>query len=361
MGDPGTLIPADAAGLQIDYDEPVCSTSPGDNDSFHDASSTNGIESSFQENIEFPPGEHSSSTKSSKEDVAKVEKAPPVQNLSSRPIHSFTHMRSPSWTEGVSSPAARRMKVKDVSQYMIDAAKENPRLAQKLHDVLLESGVVAPPNLFSEVYPQQLDATVEIKNLTEAKKEKETAQQGRHQNDLGPVRFLPPLPRLHSKADTHDQQHDHGKVVSQSDSSHSEASSTEYARTVPAAVAAAAVVASSMVAAAAAKTANTESSTLELPAAAAATATAAAVVATAAAVSRHLELGSNSDGDAGSGGHEPQGSGDSPHGPNSGGDRVSDRSTGDESSKSDGTLDDVSDCEILWEEITLGERIGLGN
>ncbi|XP_013591885.1 PREDICTED: serine/threonine-protein kinase EDR1 [Brassica oleracea var. oleracea] len=343
MGDPGTLIPADAAGLQVDYDEPVCSTSPGDNDLFHDASSTNGIESSFQQNIEFPPWEHSSSTKSSKEDVANVEKAPPAQNLSSRPIHSFTHMRSPSWTEGVSSPAARRMKVKDVSQYMIDAAKENPRLAQKLHDVLLESGVVAPPNLFSEVYPQQLDATVEIKNLTEAKKEKG--------NDLGPVRFLPPLPRLHSKADTHDQ-HDHGKAVSQSDSSHSEASSTEYARTVPAAVAAAAVVASSMVAAAA-KNANIESSTLELPAAAAATATAAAVVATAAAVSKHLELGSNSD--------EPQGSGDSPHGPNSGGDRVSDRSTGDESSKSDGTLDDVSDCEILWEEITLGDRIGLGS
>ncbi|WZZ68945.1 hypothetical protein YC2023_080315 [Brassica napus] len=277
MGDPGTLIPADAAGLQVDYDEPVCSTSPGDNDSFHDASSTNGIESSFQQNIGFPPWEHSSSTKSSKEDVANVEKAPPAQNLSSRPIHSFTHMRSPSWTEGVSSPAARRMKVKDVSQYMIDAAKENPRLAQKLHDVLLESGVVAPPNLFSEVYPQQLDATVEIKNLTEAKKEKG--------NDLGPVRFLPPLPRLHSKADTQDQ-HDHGKAVSQSESSHSEASSTD---------------------------------------------------------------------------DEPQGSGDSPHGPNSGGDRVSDRSTGDESSKSDGTLDDVSDCEILWEEITLGERIGLGS
>ncbi|KAJ0255724.1 serine/threonine-protein kinase SIS8 [Hirschfeldia incana] len=383
MGDPGTLIPADAAGLQVDYDEPVCSTSPGDNDSFHVASSTNGIERSLQQNAELPPGEHSSSTKSSeesnqsgegggdlivrpnisKEDLATVEKAP-VHNLSSRPVHSFTHMRSPSWTEGVTSPAARRMKVKDVSQYMIDAAKENPRLAQKLHDVLLESGVVAPPNLFSEVYPQQLDSTVEIKNLTEAKKDKgkdlETAhQQGRHQNDLGPVRFLPPLPRLHPKADAHDQ-HDHGKVSSQSDSSHSEASSTEYARTVPAAVAAAAVVASSMVAAAAAKTANTESSTLELPAAAAATATAAAVVATAAAVSRHLELGSNSDGDAGSGGHEPEGSGDSPHEPNSG-DRVSDRSTGNESSKSDGTLDDVSDCEILWEELTLGERIGLGS
>ncbi|CAA7043158.1 unnamed protein product [Microthlaspi erraticum] len=373
MGDPGTLIPADAAGLQIDYDESVYSAGPGENVSFQVASSSNGTESSLKENVESRTRERNQSggggdlivhPNISKEDVkneTNVEKDQ-LQNLSSKPIHSFTHMRSPSWTEGVSSPAARRMKVKDVSQYMIDAAKENPRLAQKLHDVLLESGVVAPPNLFSEVYPQQLEANIEMKTPAEAKKEKgkdlETAQQERHQNDSDQVRFLPPLPRVQPKAITND----HGKVVSQSDSSHSEASSTEYARTVPAAVAAAAVVASSMVAAAAAKSANSDSSTLEIPAAAAATATAAAVVATAAAVSRQLELGSNSDGDAGSGGHEPQGgSGESHHGPSSGGERISDRSTGNESSKSDAALDDVSDCEILCEEITVGERIGLGS
>ncbi|KFK41812.1 hypothetical protein AALP_AA2G174700 [Arabis alpina] len=388
MGDPGTLIPADAAGLQIDYDESVFSASPGDNDSFHVPSSSSGIESPFEDNAESRTGEHRSSAKNSREqnqsggggdlivhpnnsreDVrnhTSVEKAP-FQNLSSRPIHSFTHMRSPSWTEGVSSPAARRMKVKDVSQYMIDAAKENPRLAQKLHDVLLESGVAAPPHLFSEVYPQQLEATMETKSPTEAKKEKgkdlELAQQRRHQNNSGPVRYLPPLPRVQAKENTHDQR-DHGKVVCQSDSPHSEASSTEYARNVPAAVAAAAVVASSMVAAAAAaasKSANSDSSTIELPAAAAATATAAAVVATAAAVSRQLELCSNCNGDTGSCGHEPQGSGEFHHGPNSGGERISDRSVGNESSKSDAALDDVSDCEILWEEITLGERIGLGS
>lgn len=44
----------------------------------------------------------------------------------------------------------QEIKVDDVSQYMIDAAKENPRLTQKVHDVLLESGVVAPPNLFGK-------------------------------------------------------------------------------------------------------------------------------------------------------------------------------------------------------------------
>ncbi|CAN8235019.1 unnamed protein product [Cochlearia groenlandica] len=385
MGDPGTLIPADAAGLQIDYDESFYSASPRGNGSCHVASSSNGIETSFEENPEFRTGDNRSSTKifedrnqsrgggelivhpnpnnfiddvRNKTDIEKT----PVRNLSSRPVHSFTHMRSPSWTEGVSSPAAQRMKVKDVSKYMIDAAKENPQLAQKLHDVLLESGVVAPPNLFSEVYSQQLEAPIEIKSPAKAKKEKgkdsEAAPLERHQNNFGPVRYLPPLPRLQSKAN---DTHDHGKVVSQSDSSHSEASSTEFVRTVPAAVAAAAVVASSMVAAAA-KSANSDSSTLEIPAAAAATATAAAVVATAAAVSRQLEFGSNGDEDAGSGGHEPQGSsGDSHHGPSSGGERTSDRSIGNESTRSDAALDDVSDCEILWEEITLGERIGLGS
>ncbi|KAG5057189.1 hypothetical protein JHK82_012183 [Glycine max] len=41
---------------------------------------------------------------------------------------------------------------------MIDVAKENPQLAQKLHDVLVESGVVAPPrNLFYKIYDEELE------------------------------------------------------------------------------------------------------------------------------------------------------------------------------------------------------------
>ncbi|EFH66522.1 kinase family protein [Arabidopsis lyrata subsp. lyrata] len=376
MGDPGTLIPADAAGLQMDYDDSVYTASPRDVDSSHVASSSSGVESSIEEHAESWSAEHRSKTKGYREENQSAgggdlmirpnifrefvgsQKAP-VQHHSSKPTHSFTHARSPSWTEGVSSPAGRRMKVKDVSQYMIDAAKENPQLAQKLHDVLLESGVVAPRNLFSEVYSESMEATGEIKSVAESSDEKGkdfgTIQQGRNQSNIGPVRFLPPLPRPQSKAYTHDlREHSgpglghlshHCNIDGQSDSSHSE-TSTDYPRNVPVAVAAAAVVASSMVVAAA-KSANSDSSTLELSAAAAA-----AVVATAAAVSRQLELDSLSNGDAGSGGI---------HGVDSGGERISDRSTGNESSKSDSAIDDVAECEILWEEITVAERIGLGS
>ncbi|XP_057831140.1 probable serine/threonine-protein kinase SIS8 isoform X1 [Cryptomeria japonica] len=61
--------------------------------------------------------------------------------------------RSPSWTEGVASPA-EQMKVKNVSQCVI-AANENPDFAQRLHAVLLESGVPAPPHLFDDISSQQ--------------------------------------------------------------------------------------------------------------------------------------------------------------------------------------------------------------
>ncbi|KAJ4916086.1 Protein kinase superfamily protein [Raphanus sativus] len=367
MGDPGTLIPADAAGLQMDYDESVYSASPRDVDSSHVASSSSWVETSFEEPAESWSAEHPSRTKGSWEEKQHPEgggdlmirentfkeavgsQKAPVQHLSSKPTHSFTHARSPSWTEGVSSPAGRRMKVKDVSQYMIDAAKENPHLAQKLHDVLLESGVVAPRNLFSEAYSESMEATIEFKPVAESSDEKGgdfgTIQQGRVQSNLGPVRFLPPLPRPQSKANTHDQREHSGPLGPLSDSSHSE-TSTDYSRNVPVAVAAAAVVASSMVVAAA-KSANSDSSTLELSVAAAA-----AVVATAAAVGRQLELDSQSNEDGGSGGL---------YGPSSGGERISDRSTGNESSKSDAAIDDVAECEILWEEVTVAERIGLGS
>jgi len=45
------------------------------------------------------------------------------------------------------------------SLYMIDAAKENPQLAQKLHHVLVKSGVVTPRNLFSEIYDEELGSS----------------------------------------------------------------------------------------------------------------------------------------------------------------------------------------------------------
>ncbi|KAH0969467.1 hypothetical protein GBA52_028648 [Prunus armeniaca] len=52
--------------------------------------------------------------------------------------------------------SAQKRKVKNVSKYVISAAK-NPEFAQKLHAVLLESGASPPPDLFSDMNPQYLD------------------------------------------------------------------------------------------------------------------------------------------------------------------------------------------------------------
>ncbi|PWA58644.1 tyrosine-protein kinase, insulin-like receptor [Artemisia annua] len=43
------------------------------------------------------------------------------------------------------------------------------------------------------------------------------------------------------------------------------------------------------------------------------------------------------------------------------GERVSNRSAGNESTLSEVSLEDVADCEIAWDDITLGDRIGLSS
>ncbi|XP_058069264.1 serine/threonine-protein kinase EDR1 [Magnolia sinica] len=58
--------------------------------------------------------------------------------------------------------SAQQMKVKDVSKYVISAAQD-PEFAQKLHAVLLESGASPPPDLFSDI--NSLQDLVEQKML----------------------------------------------------------------------------------------------------------------------------------------------------------------------------------------------------
>ncbi|KAM7471089.1 hypothetical protein LguiA_009272 [Lonicera macranthoides] len=369
MADPGTLIPSDMAGSHIEYEESLFSTSPLSRaeDSSHAASSSSGISSSFEEHSEFgmlekrPISGNPNSADVTRE--IKSEKGAEKlsdknsSNLKKEPVwgnpnrHSH-HARSPSWTEGVSSPAARKMKVKDVSQYMIDAAKENPQLARKLHNVLLESGVVAPPNLFTEIY-QEKPNEVRVEDNSPTKERYENIKKNDTHKTKG--QFLPPLPSKGSPCEKLENRSDTSELTGQQ-------GSLKNARNVPvaAAAAAAAVVASSMVVAAAAKTAT--DSTAELPVAAAATATTAAVVATKATVGTQYENMDNhadpaiGDGDTDAAICEHDALGANPEG-----ERGSDRSTGNDSTKSDVSLDEVADCEILWEDITLGERIGLGS
>ena len=409
MAAPGTLIPSDAAGSHIEYDDSsfVASPSSRDLDSSHITSFSSGVGSSSEETSEFGTFEKgnrykrfadagkesdvSSRPPTSKEELKKplnefknipnVEKIKARESVSRPNNYPYTHGRSPSWTEGISSPEAHRMKVKDVSQYMIDVTKENPKLAQKLHDVLLESGVVAPPNLFSEIYHEQLGSQNEANSPTEEDEYKHGSahKEAKEDNDNLAPRFLPPLPphKIHPKASPSNQL-EHSKPVEglgiglsldsreaavQHTNSEAEATQVKYGKNVPvaaAAAAAAAVVASSMVVAVAKS--STDSS-FEIPVAAAATATAAAVVATTAAVSKQYEQGNRSDGDTEGSGNEPKGSGDGENnalGANSEGGEKSDRSVSNDSTKSDSALDDVAEYDIPWEEITMGERIGLG-
>lgn len=228
MADPGTLIPSDTSGTQVDYEESILSISPSYKDvDSHMGSSSSGVACSSEDHSEYGTAERRSrfresstenASPSSSNNSEKQIKAEKGCNNSSKEFtklrtvkkgqrqetspgtgHArspYTHARSPSWTEGVSSPAVRRMKVKDVSQYMIDAAKENPQLAQKLHDVLLESGVVAPPNLFTEVYTEELDVSpVEGKSGPEDMESKGSDEIEKIKSQAEKINsFLPPLP-----------------------------------------------------------------------------------------------------------------------------------------------------------------------
>lgn len=352
MADPGTLIPSDTAGggSNIDYDESFSlRSSPWsrDDDFSRLASSRSGVTSSSGEcseigthekrvcsrNINFTQDDNNNRNLEPKRSFPhnKEKKVGEVPVRTSQ----YTHARSPSWTEGIGSPGVRKMKVKDVSQYMMDAAKENPQLAQKLHDVLLESGVVAPPDLFTEVYEDEL--------ATEKEKD-ESSKWGRNQ-----PRFLPPLPY----PDAHSKQKASGGKL-EDGSSPVEVNPVEYIRSVPAAAAAAAAaaaVASSMVVAA---TRTITDQKMQLPVAAAATVTAAVVVATSASVvAKQCENFNPLE--------SPEASSLRHKDTDQEGERTSDRSTGNDSTISEVSLEDVADCEIAWEDITLGERIGLGS
>jgi hypothetical protein len=320
-----------------------------------------------------------------------------------------TSSSSPSSSVAGSDPAVRRTKVKDVSEYMISAAKDNPQLAEKIHAVLLENGVVPPPDLFSEesreqpkdliVYDTSLFQTKGemIKRMNELESTShDESDHGlslpphpvhEHQKKAAPYRMpldLKPVqgmgvyhpPNFHDNTNPSLPPHGPSAVAREYP--------FQLIKQMPvtaAAVATAAVVASSMVVAAAKSNNDIR---LDVPVAAAATA--AAVVATSAAVKQYeyldpgyqlLSLPSSSEengpihrvrhdfwdkdqleSDHGEENTHEQGNvlAEVPHEA----ERISDKSIGTESVRSDIAMDDVSEFEIQWDEITLGERVGLG-
>jgi NACalpha-BTF3-like transcription factor len=335
MTDPGTLIPSDGGvTVSIEYEQqslfPANHFNIGNDKSTMNVSSTSAPSSSVGCSSQISGATYTepSSIENPGSRNSEVETA---QKHDIKLIMSQT------------SPAARRKKkVKDVSKYMIDAAKENPKLAQKLHDVLLESGVEAPPDLFSELSAEPLDDQEMTANVTGETKKK-SGPHGPFLPHLGPIKPVEGA----------------GTTLSNMP-------------VAAAAVATAAVVASSMVVAAARSNSEVK---FEVPVAtAAATVTAAAVVATTAAVSGNSPIPnlllqglaeSSSKGSRDDAHEDNHDDGDMDHEKSIGAaeappDRSSDKSTGTESTRSDVTMDDVAELEIQWEEITLGERIGLG-
>ncbi|KAL6208015.1 hypothetical protein ACLB2K_018967 [Fragaria x ananassa] len=92
-----------------------------------------------------------------KDDQRSVAEENQIENLKSDleiPLRSKS-CESSSGASGQAASAQKR-KVKNVSKYVISAAK-NPEFAQKLHAVLLESGASPPPDLFSDMNPQYLN------------------------------------------------------------------------------------------------------------------------------------------------------------------------------------------------------------
>ncbi|TKY57968.1 Serine/threonine-protein kinase EDR1 [Spatholobus suberectus] len=63
---------------------------------------------------------------------------------------SFEHTEAYECSSHTEPSPAENMRVKNVSKYVLSAAKD-PEFAQKLHNVLVESGALPPPDLFSHI------------------------------------------------------------------------------------------------------------------------------------------------------------------------------------------------------------------
>ncbi|XP_062222042.1 probable serine/threonine-protein kinase SIS8 isoform X2 [Phragmites australis] len=451
VADPGTLIPSDGAVLSTEFEENFASDNQHfnkDDATNHLGSSLSGVSSSACGSFEYELLDRRSTSSNvgpSYTDVTTTSQTSNQQNMLSssfeklsvstctsenRPIvnesisadditaaktkvksvaANGSSLTSPTSEVG-SAPAVRRMKVKDISEYMINAARENPQLAQKIHEVLLENGVVAPPDLFSEDSMEEpKDLIVYDTTLFQSKDEMK-----RRMNEIGSREYAdrghgptlphPPGHEFQTKVVPHrapleslkpveglgiyhprDIQDIASPFVSQYEPSAlpQEAPSplTKQLPVTAAAVATAAVVASSMVVAAAKSNSDVN---FDVPVAAAATVTAAAVFATTAAVSKqyeHLEPGNpllsspissqgNESIDKGRDDfwnkqhleidHDQDNTLDQEVPQEA--ERISDKSSGTESARSDIALDrEVAEFEIQWEEIAIGERIGLGS
>lgn len=106
-----------------------------------------------------------------------------------------TSCESSSETSGQASTAQKK-KVNDVSEYVISAAK-NPAFAQKLHAVLLESGASPPPDLFSNIDAHEQSSLVSGKTADNEVGCGPDRVYSNHGQSLVPYNRVEPLNNVH--------------------------------------------------------------------------------------------------------------------------------------------------------------------
>lgn len=168
MGAPGTLIPAEvpssllpSTGFESSF---YCSAEPAKDSSLEHVTVPETL--ALSPYVDRVPEAMDTKTeeqlftavKTNEQDMNLVEKDQTDQfERDFRKLFPSSHKFNESSSSTVKSSSAEKIKVKNVSKYVISAAK-NPQFAKKLHAVLLESGASPPPDLFSDINSQDLAA-----------------------------------------------------------------------------------------------------------------------------------------------------------------------------------------------------------
>lgn len=164
MGAPGALIPAEVPSSQLqNYSFAVRGVAdivevPNNTHLMLDDGSRMLALSSDLERVSIVGNTHSeellnfgSQTKPDERNCVGINETDRFEHDLGNLLQSL-HKSHESSSHTKASPA-EKMQVKNVSKYVLSAAK-NPEFAQKLHTVLLESGALPPPDLFSHLNTQ---------------------------------------------------------------------------------------------------------------------------------------------------------------------------------------------------------------
>ncbi|RDX80324.1 putative serine/threonine-protein kinase SIS8, partial [Mucuna pruriens] len=155
MGAPGTLIPAEIPSSQLENNSFAvrgCSEIVGLPNKTH----------SMVDDGTGVPGVFSDCARISTVGSVQTEellvmggriKPDEISHVKVNDTRRFEHTEAYECSSYTEPSPAENMRVKNVSKYVLSAAKD-PEFAQKLHNVLVESGALPPPDLFSDINPQ---------------------------------------------------------------------------------------------------------------------------------------------------------------------------------------------------------------